>query len=119
MKIQIVSLIILMVVTTAPRLKVFVWTVALSIAFFGIKGGIFTIKGGGASLVLGPSGSFIAENNALALAIVTIMPLLRFLQLDSSNKWIQRALLAAMVLCFFSVIGSSSRGAFLAVSGMG
>lgn len=119
LKIQISSFIILMVMTTPWRLNAFVAVVALSIAFYGIKGGIFTILGGGGSLVWGPAGSFIRDNNALAMALLVVLPLLWYLRLQAPNKWIGRAMSAAIVLCTFSIIGSNSRGAFLGVAAMG
>jgi probable O-glycosylation ligase (exosortase A-associated) len=119
LKIQISSFIILMVMTTPWRLKAFVAVVTLSIAFYGIKGGIFTILGGGMNLVWGPVGSFIADNNALAMALLVILPLLWYLRQHAPNKWIGRAMSAAIVLCTFSIVGSSSRGAFLGLASMG
>src|SRR5471032_3317960 len=46
------------------------WVVGLSLAFYGVKGGIFTIVSGGSNHVYGPDGSYISDNNALALALV-------------------------------------------------
>ena len=40
----------------------------LSIGFYGLKGGIFTILTGGAQRVWGPPGGFIEGNNELAVA---------------------------------------------------
>jgi probable O-glycosylation ligase (exosortase A-associated) len=95
------------------RLHALIWVVVSSLAFFGIKGGLFTILGGGVSHVWGPSGSFIGDNNALAMALVMILPLVRYLQLHTDSRPIRMGLYAAMVLIIFSVIGSQSRGAFL------
>jgi probable O-glycosylation ligase (exosortase A-associated) len=119
MKIQIVSFIILIVMQTPARLKAFVWVVALSVGFYGIKGGIFTIVRGGEQLVFGPAGSFIEGNNELAMALVVIMPLLWFLSQQTSRKWLSWAILASIPLCALSVLGSHSRGAFLAIGMMG
>ena len=67
---------------------------------------------------MGPAGSFIADNNGVALAIVMTIPLLRYLQLQATNRWIRWGLVGAMILCGFSALGSQSRGALLAVSAM-
>ena len=66
----------------------------------------------------GPAGSFIADNNALALAVIMAVPLFRYLQLQSQNRWVRRGCVAAMVLCVASAVGSQSRGAFLALLAM-
>src|SRR4051812_30361511 len=50
-----------------------------SVAFFGIKGGVFTLLYGGEYVVYGPPGGFIHENNALALATIMTIPLLYYL----------------------------------------
>ena len=119
MKIQITSFMILMLMTTPKRLQAFVWVVALSIAFFGVKGGVFTVVGGGEERVYGPPGSFIEGNNELAMALIAVLPLMRFMQMHAPNKWVSRGLGLAMLLCAFSIIGSHSRGAFLGIGAMG
>lgn len=118
MKIQLMTLVALLVMQTRERIDQLVWVVVLSLAFFGIKGGLFAIATGGSSRVWGPEGSFIEDNNALALAIVMIIPLMRYLHAQSKNKWVKRGLLAGMVLCAISVFASYSRGALLAVVAM-
>ena len=50
--------------------------IALSIGFYGVKGGIFTIVTGGVYRVQGPPGTFIAGNNEIGLAIAMTIPLL-------------------------------------------
>lgn len=98
---------------TRERLHALVWVAVISLAFFGIKGGVFTILKGGAYRVWGPPGSFIADNNALAMALVMALPLMRYLQLNTNSALIRLGLWVAMGLTAFSIIGSQSRGAFL------
>jgi hypothetical protein len=43
-----------MLINTAYRLKALVWVIALSIGFYGVKGGIFTLLTGGAFASAGP-----------------------------------------------------------------
>ena len=107
----------LFIVRNRDDLHKLVWVLALSIGFFGIKGGIFTIATGGSYRVYGPGGA-IADNNTLALALIMAVPLFRYLQLQSTNAWVKRGCTAAMVLCVISAIGSQSRGAFLALAAM-
>jgi len=94
------------------------WVLVGSVAFYAVKGGLFTLATGGEHRVWGPPGSFIEENNSLALATIMVIPLLRYLQLQATNRWIRYALLAAMVLSGFSALGSQSRGALLAIAAM-
>lgn len=118
-RIQLMTFVTLMLITSKFRLKLFVWVIALSIAYYGIKGGLFTIRTGGAHRVWGPTGTFIGGNNEIGLALILIIPLLRFLQLDTKNAVLRLALVGAMFLCAIAAIGTQSRGAFLAIVAMG
>ncbi|MEW6293389.1 MAG: putative O-glycosylation ligase, exosortase A system-associated [Pseudomonadota bacterium] len=117
-KIQFMVLVSLLLVSERRHLHWLTWVLALSVGFFGIKGGVFTILTAGANRVWGPPHSFIADNNALALALLMVVPLFRYLQLHSDNKWVRIGCVAAMLLCVVSAIGSHSRGAFLALVAM-
>ncbi|MGC2518206.1 MAG: putative O-glycosylation ligase, exosortase A system-associated [Burkholderiales bacterium] len=116
MKIQLMVFVTLYILHSKQHIQVLVWVVALSVAFYGIKGGLFTLRGGGELLVWGPPGSFIEDNNSLALATTMTIPVLYYLFLQSSKRWLRWGLLGAALLCGFSVLGSYSRGAFLAIA---
>ncbi|MCB1929239.1 MAG: putative O-glycosylation ligase, exosortase A system-associated [Rhodocyclaceae bacterium] len=118
LKIDIMVLVTLMLVRTKREMIVFAWVLALSVAFYGVKGGIFTIVTGGGSRVYGPDGSYIEENNALAVALIMTVPLLRFLQTTLTKVWQRHAMTVMMALCGVSILGSHSRGALLAISAM-
>jgi probable O-glycosylation ligase (exosortase A-associated) len=118
-KILFMVLITLLLIGTRDHLHKLTGVLAVSVGFFGIKGGLFTIATAGNHRVWGPTGSFIQDNNALALAIIMTVPLFRYLQLHSLNPWVKRGCFAAMVLCLVAAIGSQSRGAFLALAAIG
>ena len=118
MKIQLFALITVMLIRDKTKVILLVWTIAISIGFYGIKGGVFALLKGGAYLVWGPRGTFIEGNNELALALIMIIPLFWFLFTNSNNRHIRWSLLAAMVLCILSVLSSHSRGAFLSIAAM-
>lgn len=118
MKIQIMIFVTLALLHTKQHVHVLMWIVAGSVAFYAVKGGLFTLRGGGEHLVWGPLGSFIEDNNSLALATVMTIPLLRYLQLQATHRWVRYALLAAMLLSGLSALGSHSRGALLAIGAM-
>jgi probable O-glycosylation ligase (exosortase A-associated) len=117
-KIQLMLAISLMLVTEQRQFKWLVWVVTLSVAFFGVKGGIFTITSGGGSRVWGPSGGLLQGNNELAIGLVMLVPFLYWMRETIPNQWARRGLLAAMALCVVSILGSQSRGALLAVLAM-
>ena len=118
MKIQLMVFVALYLLHSKQHVQVLIWVLAGSVAFFGIKGGLFTLREGGEYAVLGPPGSFIEDNNALALATIMTIPLLYYVFLQATKHWVRWGLLAAMVLCGFSALGSQSRGGFLAITAM-
>lgn len=101
---------------TRERIHALVWTIAVCIGFYGVKGGLFTLMNGGGYRVWGPPNTAIEDNNHLAAALIMLLPLVRYLHLQSAEPWIRRGLLVAMVFIGASIIGSYSRGALVAGS---
>jgi probable O-glycosylation ligase (exosortase A-associated) len=118
MKIQLFTFVSLGLMLSKNRLHALLWVIVISLGFFGMKGGLFTVLSGGSQHVWGPPGSFIADNNQLALALVMTLPMMRYLQMNAPFKWISWAMGGAMGLTIMSIFGSQSRGALLALSGM-
>lgn len=119
LKIQLMTFIMLLMITNRQQLHTLVWVITASLGFFGVKGGIFVLLTGGAYRVWGPEGSFVEDNNALALALLMVVPLMYYLFTQTKNKWLKWFLVAAMILTMFSVIASYSRGAMLASLSIG
>jgi probable O-glycosylation ligase (exosortase A-associated) len=119
MKIQFFILLTLAVMQQQDRIKALVWVSTLSLAFFGIKGGIFTISTGGSQMVLGPPGGFISGNTEISLALTMVIPLMRWLQLQSKERWLRWGLGAGMGITAIAILGSYSRGGLLAIAAMG
>ena len=118
-KIQLMVFLTALIITDRHQLHWLVWVIALSFGFYGVKGGIFTIINGGAYRVQGPAGTFIGGNNEMALALVMAIPLIRYLHLQETRKWIKIGLASAMVLTGVAAIGSQSRGGLVAMLAMG
>lgn len=118
MKIDLMVLVAMVVLHSRKHIVLLAWVLAVSIGFFGIKGGLFTLATGGSYRVWGPSGSYIEGNNEIALALVMIIPVMRFLQLTTQSVWLKRGFWLAMVLCAIAALGSQSRGAFVAMGAM-
>jgi probable O-glycosylation ligase (exosortase A-associated) len=115
MKMQLMAFVALMLVRTQQQINIFIWVIAMSIGFFGFKGGLFAFREGAGTGIRGPAESFIEDNNALGLALVMILPLLWYLQMIQTRKIIRFGLLGGLVLCAMAVFATHSRGAFLAV----
>lgn len=113
LKVLVMVLVTFMLVNNRERMHWLVWMIVASLGFYGVKGGLFTFMKGGVYHVVGPPGSFIGDNNALALALCMILPLMRYLQLHSTSKFVRLGLGAGMVLTGIAVLGTYSRGGLI------
>lgn len=115
LKIQLFTFLTIAVIKDLERLNQLITVIVLSIGFFSIKGGVFTILTGGAFRVYGPPSTIIEENNALAVAILMIIPLMFYLRGVSEKKLFRWFWLFAILTSSASAIGSQSRGALVAI----
>lgn len=118
MKVNLMVLVCLCVFRTKEQIFLLAWVLTMSVALLSMKGGLFTIAHGGSYRVWGPPGSWIEGNNEFAVATIMAVPLLRFLQLQVTHRWLSLSLGAGMLLSVASALGSHSRGALLAIIAM-
>jgi len=118
-KIQLMVFLTAMIIRERQHLHWMIWIIALSLGYYGVKGGVFTIVHGGVYRVQGPAGTFFGGNNEIALVLVMLIPLIRYLQLQATQQWVRMGLGGAMVLSGVAAIGSQSRGGLLAMAAMG
>jgi len=117
------SLMVAAIATDGKRLYGILTVICASMGFHAAKAGLaFILTAGRARFDQGLSGAFV-DNNGYALGTVMIMPLLLvsaqnvdLVYQGKLHKWIRRGLYAATTLCAFTVIGTYSRGGFLALS---
>lgn len=117
-KIQMMVFITMMLLQSRERIHQLIWVIAVSIGYFGIKGGLFTILTKGEFMVLGPEGGFFEGNTEIGLVILVILPLFYYLHQTTSNFWIRAGLVIGMVLMAIAAIGTHSRGALVAAAGL-
>jgi probable O-glycosylation ligase (exosortase A-associated) len=103
---------------TEKDTRLFALVVTLSLGFYGFKGGVFTLLSGGANRVMGPSDTYITDNNDLALALLTTVPLIWYQHLQAKKRLLRWGLAALALLTMTSVLGSYSRGALLGSGAM-
>jgi len=115
MKIQLFSILTIVLINDQRKLKYLVWIIALSIGFYGLKGGIFAVASGAKYRVWGPPGSFIEDNNSIGLAFVMTVPLILFLAQTAEKRWQRFALALVAGLTVVSTLSTHSRGALLGV----
>lgn len=117
-KIFAMSAVVMMLLRTRQEIEWVIWTIVVSLGFYGVKGGLFTLRSGGNFRVWGPEGTFIDGNNEIALALVIVIPLMVYLGGLLQPRWARGALLASILLCALAALGSYSRGAALAMAAM-
>lgn len=116
MKILLFTFITTMLIYGRYRIHALLMVVALSIGFYGLKGGLFSIMTGGVHRVWGPGTSFIGDNNSLGLAMIMVLPLLIFLAREEDRVWIRRGLYMTAAFTVIAIIFTYSRGAYLGLA---
>ncbi len=117
-KIQLMTFLTLALINTREKVNWLVIMIVISLGFYGVRGGTFTILTGGNMRVWGPPGTFFGDNNHLALTLIMTMPLMHYLQLIATNRWVRHLLSVVMLLTLAAIIGTYSRGALLALAAM-
>jgi probable O-glycosylation ligase (exosortase A-associated) len=112
-KIQLGCLLILAMIKTREEIRLLIAVIACSVGFYGVKGALFMVATGAEWRVSGPPESTIGDNNHLALALVVVVPLLAWLFMTATKKWLRIGFLGALLGTLFSALGSYSRGGFL------
>lgn len=118
LKIHLMLFVTLMLVRGRDQINTLIAIVTLSIAFYGIKGGFWTLATGGGSRVWGPSGGVIQGNNELGVALVIVTPFMYYLHHIAKQRWMRIALAVGMGATLVGILGTQSRGALLAVLSM-
>lgn len=112
-------LVALAMIQDKRRLIALTWIVALGVGFYGLKGGIFAVATGGSYRVFGPDSTQFYDNNQIAMALLMVLPLMRFLQTQLTDRRARWAMGAVMAFCFLAVLSTYSRGAALAIMAIG
>ncbi len=116
-KVMLFAILATVIMQSPNRLKMFVWVMYTSLAFIGVKGGLFTILTGGNSRVQG-AGGMMGDNNQLAMAMSMLLPLGIYMAMHPPIKILKWPLRFAAFLIPISVIGTHSRGGFVALAGV-
>jgi probable O-glycosylation ligase (exosortase A-associated) len=117
-KVLAISVLTTILMQDRRRITLLVWVIVVSLGYYAFRGALNSLFSGGAYRLWGPDGSYITDNNSLALALLTVIPLLRYLHLQTVNRWLRLGLLSAYPAFLLAVITSYSRGAFLGLGVM-
>ncbi len=107
----VLAFIITGVMTTRHRVDLLVFTVVASLAFLAVKEGLISILTAGGHKILG-SGS-IGDNNALATALLMVIPLAIYLARYSAVRAVRTGWLVVAGLSVVTVVMTFSRGGFM------
>jgi probable O-glycosylation ligase (exosortase A-associated) len=115
-KIFLMVLLSLVMMNSPERIHNLLRVMAFALGLYAVKGAIFFIRSGGNGMVSGPEGSYLAANNTLGVALVVNLPILLYLLRQESLPWLKRICQLMMAATFVAVIGTMSRGAWLALA---
>lgn len=115
-KILLMALLSTSLINTRGRIQWLVRVIALSLGFYGLKGGLFVLATGGNYLVWGPEESFLYANTSIGIALAMNVPLLLYLSKIETHAWVRWLMRAMLALSYPAVIFTYSRGAWVALA---
>ncbi len=102
--------------TSKLRIHALIWVLVAGIGFFAAKGALFTIFTLGEFRVQGLADTIIEDNNHFGIATATILPLILYLRSQAKTAWLRHGLAACLVLSILAILGTHSRGGFIALA---
>jgi probable O-glycosylation ligase (exosortase A-associated) len=126
MKILLMTFVTMSLFQDRARLRWLYMVPALGLGFYGVKGVLWILRGGGGGgdvdaaseggRIFGPDMSFFADANSIGPALCMILPLLLYLSREEKRWWLKYTLKIAFGASIVSILFTFSRGAFLGLS---
>lgn len=113
------ALVVSTYVNSRWRLHLVVLAVVAGLGFHGAVDGLKMVASAGGHMIHGIPNSTLSDNNLYALGIVMLLPLILYLAKYSVNTFVRWGALGLFGLCVMTVLGSNSRGGFLALAVLG
>jgi probable O-glycosylation ligase (exosortase A-associated) len=98
------------------KLRLLYMVMALSMGFYGVKGGVWALRTGAGERVFGPEGTFFGDNNYLGLALAMMLPVLLCLAREEPRRWLRNVFRATFALSIAAILFTYSRGALLGLA---
>ncbi len=114
-RLVLVCLLAVTMLTSRKRILLLVGVVGGSLGLLAAKAGLAWLAGGGPKFGEGLAGSF-ADNNGYALGVAMIIPLLVVCGQNATRPSVRWGFYLGALLSAFTVVGTYSRGGFLALS---
>ncbi len=102
-------------VHSRDRLRLMIWTIALSFGFFGFKSGLAGVLTAGQLQILEGPGGMLQDNNDFALALGMGAPMLWHIANSERNPTLRRLFFLLTPLTVITIGLTHSRGGFLAL----
>lgn len=120
-KIVMLFLFVLLTVKDKLHIDFLLWCVVLSVGFFANLESLKYISSGGGHKIVGMTGHVLGDRNELSLSFVMTLPLCYYLLNEYGKRsiFVRLGLLGTMVLLVVGVIGTQSRGGFVALLALG
>lgn len=94
------------------RVRILLYTIAISLGALGAKAGFDTIITGARYRIAGPGG-LLGDENFFCLAIDMVIPMLVWLARTEPRRWLRSGMRAMAFLSAVAVVGTHSRSGFL------
>lgn len=104
---------------TRWRIHLTMMVLVAGLGFHGVVDGLKMITSGGSHIVYGIPRSTLSDNNLYALGMVMLLPLTLYMAKYSTHQWVRWGFLGTFGLCVMTILGSNSRGGFLALAILG
>ncbi len=120
-KIVVLFLFVLMIVEKKLHIDFMLWCVVLSVGFYANLEAAKFIASGGGHKIAGMSGHVLGDRNELAIAFCMTLPISYYLlgEYGHRSRLVRAALLGTIALLVIAVIGTQSRGGFIALLALG
>lgn len=120
---KVITLFVFMLLVIEKKLHIdfFLWCVVFSVGFYADLEALKFIVSGGGHKIEGFGGHVLGDRNELSLAFVMTLPICYYLlgEYGQRSRMIWLGLLGTMVLLTVAVIGTQSRGGFVALAAFG
>jgi len=112
---------VVLIVEKKRHVDFFLICVVLSVGFYGNLEALKFLASGGGHKIEGLGGHVLGDRNELSVAFVMTLPICYYLLVEygKRSRLIWLALLGTMCLLVAAVIGTQSRGGFIALAGFG
>jgi probable O-glycosylation ligase (exosortase A-associated) len=120
---KVVALFVFVLLTIKDKLHVdfVLWCVVLSVGFYADLEALKFVASGGGHQIVGMSNHVLGDRNELSVAFVMTLPICYYLlgEYGQRSKLLRLALLGTMMMLAIGVIGTQSRGGFIALLALG